>query len=101
MIIILLISVGIAAIATYLTWRSLQNAPVGYEDETGFHAIRCRGCKNLQEDDQGRRCLLGYSIRSSFFTGARPDGVCQARSAPELIPPAVEPAGKARRTSNG
>ncbi len=28
-----------AVVATVVTWRAIANAPEGYEDEDGFHAI--------------------------------------------------------------
>jgi hypothetical protein len=97
---ILFISVGVGAFAAYLTWRNLKNAPVGYQDESGFHAIRCRGCANLKEDGQGLQCGLGLTIRSGFFTGVRPVDVCHARTAPDVaMPTRPESAGDARRAS--
>ena len=97
-IIILSITVGVAAVAANITWRNLRDAPVGYEDETGFHAIRCRGCSNLKEDGRGHQCGLGYPIRSGFFTGVKPVDICQARMASEVaMPEPQKPAGKTRR----
>jgi hypothetical protein len=80
-IIILLISAGVCIIAAFLTWRNLNNAPIGYEDETGFHAIRCSGCANLKEEGRSHQCGLGYPVRTGFFTGVKPVDVCQSRSA--------------------
>jgi hypothetical protein len=99
---ILFLSVGVLAIAAYLTLRNLKNAPVGYEDETGFHAIRCRGCANLKEDGRGHQCSLGYPIRTGFLTGARPVDVCQDRTTFDVAKPASqEPAGNTGRAPNG
>jgi hypothetical protein len=99
-IIILFISVGILAVAAYVTRRKLKNAPVGYEDETGFHAIRCLECTNLVADKKGHQCSLGYTVRTGFFTGARPVDVCTDRvDSATARPVSWESQGKDRRNS--
>ena len=51
---------------------------MGYEDESGFHAIRCLDCVNLKNVGGSIQCVLGYTVRSTFLTGPQPVDLCSA-----------------------
>ena len=74
MIILLCVLASVGLIASYLDWASARNAPVGYEDEDGFHVVRCDECDRFKKSGPQRLCVLGYPTRASFFTGRRPTG---------------------------
>ena len=63
---------SLGLLASYLTWAGSRNAPLAYEDEDGFHLVRCDECNRFKRCGQERRCVLGYPIRSSFFHHRRP-----------------------------
>jgi hypothetical protein len=67
---------SLGLVASYLTWAANKNAPVAYEDEDGFHIVRCNECNRFKKCGQKRLCVLGYPTRSSFFHGRRPARTC-------------------------
>ena len=74
---------GLGLVASYLTWTSNKQAPEAYEDDDGFHLVRCDGCNRFKKCGGQRQCVLGYPTRSSFFHGRRrPDGFPVPGSAP-------------------
>jgi hypothetical protein len=79
MSILLYVSASLGLLALYLTWANNKNAPVAYEDEDGFHVVRCDECNRFKKCGQKRRCVLGYPTRSSFFHGRHAARGCPAQ----------------------
>jgi hypothetical protein len=69
-------------LASYLTWAGNKNAPVAYEDEDGFHIVRCDECNRFKRCGQERRCVLGYPTRFAFFHRRRPARGCPVPGSP-------------------
>ena len=83
----LLLITGLTGAAAYVTWWNCRNAPMGYEDESGFHAIRCLDCVNLKNVGGSIQCVLGYTVRSTFLTGPQPVDACSATTVSDLVTP--------------
>lgn len=67
---------GLGLVASCLTWAGKNSAPVAYEDEDGFHVVRCDECDRYKKCGGERRCVLGYPTRASFFHHHRRAGGC-------------------------
>jgi hypothetical protein len=73
---------SLGLLASYLTWASIKNVPVAYEDEEGFHIVRCDECTRFKKCGQKRLCVLGYPTRPSFFHGRRPASRSSVQGSP-------------------
>jgi hypothetical protein len=66
---------GFAAAGGALVWAGNRHAPLGYEDDDGFHSLNCGSCDRFKKCGPEQRCVLGYPTRVGFFQapgGARP-----------------------------